>query len=77
MDSSSGPEISEVMTKENSSENVTLKAAAGSSPAVSNELLNVELSWAWEPMHSSRAISPGAGKRSLSPVCGRDRSGRS
>jgi hypothetical protein len=47
-----------------------------SSPAGSHELLNMELSWAWEPMHSSGACSFGASTRSHCRVLDRNMAGR-
>uniref|UniRef100_A0A2N9HDU2 Reverse transcriptase domain-containing protein n=1 Tax=Fagus sylvatica TaxID=28930 RepID=A0A2N9HDU2_FAGSY len=38
------------------------------SPAGTNELLKLELSWAWEPMYSSRTYPVGAGASSLGGV---------
>lgn len=43
-----------------------------SSPANPNELLSVELSWAWEPMYRERAWKNNPGKRSLYHVYSRN-----
>jgi hypothetical protein len=45
------------------------------SPAAHNELHSLELSWAWEPMHSSGTRTDGTGKRSLRAVSNRDMGG--
>ena len=42
------------------------------SPIGTNELLELELSWAWEPMYSSGARKVSAGKRSLGYVPNRN-----